>query len=74
MSLMCDITQFVVSSPTTEITAAHLVQLFMADVVLSFGIVSIVVIDNVSSFKGVFIKICTKLDVTYWCLSRGNHK
>ena len=74
MNSMCDITQFVVSSPTTDITAAHLAQLFMADVVLTFGMCSVVVIDDGSSFKGVFIQMCRTLDITHWVLSRGNHK
>ena len=60
--------------PLQWTTAAHLAQLFMANIVLSFEMVSVVVIDDGSSFKGVFIKMCTKLGVTYWCLSRGNHK
>ena len=51
MKSMCDITQFLVSSPTTDIADAHLAQLFMADVVLSLGICSVVVIDDGSSFK-----------------------
>ena len=32
LNSMCDITTFVVSSPASDIIAAHLAQLFMADV------------------------------------------
>ena len=74
MNSMCDISQFIISSPTTDITAAHLAQLFMADVILSFGMCSVVVIDDGSSFETVFKLMCEALGITYWCLSRGNHR
>ena len=51
MNSMCDISQFVISSPTTNITAAHLAKLFMVEFVLSFDMCSVMVIDNGSSFK-----------------------
>ena len=65
MNSMCDISQFVVSSATTDITAAHLAQLFIMDVILSFGMCSVVVVDNGSSFKQLFKLICEALDITY---------
>ena len=71
---MCDISQFIVSSPITDITAAHLGQFLMADVIFAFGMCSVVVIDDGISFTGVFILMCTKLGITYWCLSQGNHR
>ena len=74
MNSMCDISQFVVSSATTDITAANLAQLFMKDVVLSFGMCSVVVVDDGSTFKHVFKLMCNALSITYWCLSRGNHR
>ena len=74
LNSMRDITQFVVSSVTSDISLTALAQLFMSDVVLTFSICSVVVIDNGSIFKGVFITMCSKLDLTYWCLSRGNHR
>ena len=68
---MCDISPFLLSSPTVDITVAHLAQLFMSDVIMIFGmcLVMVVVIDDGSSFKGVFIGMCEVLDLTYWCLS-----
>ena len=54
MNSMCNITQFLVSSPTVDISAAYLAQLFMVDVVLTSGMCSIVVVDDGSSFKGLF--------------------
>ena len=74
MNSMCDISQFVVSSPTTGITAARLAQLLMKDVVLSFGMCSVIVIDYGSSFMQAFKLMCEALAITYWCLSRGNHR
>ena len=74
LNSMDDISQFIISSPTTDITAVHLGKLFMAEVIFAYGMCSVVVIDDGSSFKGVFILMCTKLGITYWCLSRGNHR
>ena len=74
MNSMYDITQFIVSSPTFDITAAHLAQFFCVDVIFSFGMCSVVVIDDGSSFKYVFMDMCKKLGLTYWVLSRGNHR
>ena len=51
----------------------HLTQLFTSKV-FSFGMCSIVVIDDGSSFKGVFVAMCNALDLTYWCFSRVNHR
>jgi len=49
MNTMCDLTQFVVSSIIENPTAESLAQLFMEDVVLTFGMVA-VVIDDRSKF------------------------
>ena len=61
------------SSPTHDITGAYLAQFLIVNVVLSFGILSIFVIDNGSLFKGLFVAMCGALDLAYWCLSRGKH-
>lgn len=74
MNAMCDITQFVVSSLTVDISVASLAQLFVANIILSFGMCSAVVIDDVSTFKGAFISICIVLDIRQWCLARGNYR
>ena len=65
LNSMCDLTQFNVSSVANFILAETLEQLFMADVLLTFGMCSIVVIGNGSTFKGVFITMCTKLKMNY---------
>ena len=35
---------------------------------------SVVVLDDVSSFKGLFMEIYKALDLIYWCLSQRNHR
>ena len=46
----------------------------MSEVVLTFGMCSVVAIDDGSTFKSVFILMCTTLKINFWCLSRGNHR
>ena len=74
MNCMCNLTQFVISSVTTSIDDGTLAQIFMADVVLSFGVCSIVVIKDGSTLKSFFISMCEALKIHYWCLSWGNHR
>ena len=74
LNCMDDLTQFVVSSPTYDVTAHNLAQLFMSDVILSFGMCAVVVVDEGSNFKSVFVDMCTALNITCWTLARGNHK
>ena len=74
MSSMCDLTQFIVSSPTPDIDTALLAQFFVFDVIMTFGMCSVVVIDDGSTFKSVFIKIYISFNINHWCLSCGNHK
>lgn len=74
LNSLCDLTQFAISSVTYNITALELSQLFMSDVVLSFGMCAVVVVDAGSTFKGIFEEMCKILDITYWVLARGNHK
>ena len=62
---ICDLTQFVVSSTTEIIDAKTLAQLFMSEVVLTFVIFSIVMIDDGSTFKSVFISMCDALNIHY---------
>ena len=71
---MRDLMQFVVSTITTEKHAKHLAKLFMENVVLSFGMVAILVVDVNSQFKSVFKDMCTALGIIYWNIARGNHR
>ena len=74
LNAMCDITQFAITMPTYQINAATMATLFMENVVLTFGMCAVVVIDDGSPFKGVFKEFCDILGMKYWCLARGNHK
>jgi hypothetical protein len=74
LNSMCDLSQFVVSSVTKDITARGLADLYMAEVILKYGISAVIVIDDGSPFKGMFSDMCKILNVTLWPLSRGNHK
>ena len=74
LNCMCALTQFIVSSITTNTDSCTLAQVFMSEVVLTFGMCSMVVIDDGSTFKSVFILMCTALKINFWYLSRGNHR
>ena len=70
---MCELTQFIVSSVAKDTNAGSLAQIFMSDVVLTFGTCLVFVIDDGRSFKSTFILMCDALKINYWCLLRGNH-
>ena len=74
LNSLCELTQFVVSTPTFDITAATLEKLFMEEVLLTFGKCAVFVVDDGKNFKGIFKEMCEHLKSTYWCISRGNHK
>ena len=74
LNSMCDLTQFVVSSITENPTAESLAQIFMEDVVLTFGMVAVVVVDADSKFLREFEQMCIALKMVFWPLARGNHK
>jgi len=62
---MCDNTQFTAAPPIFNTTAAYLATQFMEHVVLTFGMYTIIVIDNGSSFKGIFKEMCDILHIKY---------
>ena len=62
---MCELTQFVVSLSTNSIDASTLAQLFMYEVVQTFGMCSVMVIDDGSTFESVFISMCVVLSIQY---------
>ena len=74
MNTLCDLTQFIISTPTFNITAVHLAKLFMENVFLTFGTCAVIVVDDGSNFKGTFSEMCSSLNITLWCIARGNHK
>ena len=71
---MRDLTQFVVSTITTETHVEHLAKLFMKNVVILFGVVVILIVDANSQFKSVFKDVCLSLGIVYCPLACGNHK
>ena len=74
MNSICDLTQFIVSSSALDIGAAFLVQLYVSDMVVNFRMCNVVLIDDFSAFKIVFVGLCTSLYINHWCLSRGDHR
>ena len=74
MKSMYYLTQFVVSNITMETHAEQLSKLFMENVVLSFIMVAVFVVDTKSRFKSVFKDMCAALGIIYWPLELGNHK
>ena len=74
MNRMCDLTQFVISILVDDARSEILAKLFMEQVVLSFGMVAVVVVDADSKFLHLFQEMCSKLDFLLWPLARGNHK
>ena len=71
---MCDLTQFVVSTITTETHAEHLAKKFMENIVLSFSMVATPVVDYGIRFKRIFKDMCAFLVIIYWLISHGDHK
>ena len=74
MNAMSYVTQFFVSTVTTETHAEHPTKILMNNFVLSFGMVAIPVVDTRICFKSVFKGMCAALGIVYWNLSCGNHK
>jgi len=70
----CDITQFMVATPTFNTTATYLATQFMEHVVLTFGMCAVVVINDGSPFKSTFKELCNILRIKYWVLAHANHK
>ena len=71
---MCDLMHFVVSTPTKNTTAENVVELFMEEVLLNFGMCAVIVIDDGSTLKCNSQKIHEALKITDWWISRENHK
>ena len=74
LNCMCNLTQCSVSSLLHDPTTAVLAEVFMQEVVLSFGVVAVVVVDADNKFCGTFEEACNTLKITFWTLARVNHK
>ena len=62
---MYDLSQFIVSSITTSTEVKILAQIFMSDVIMIFGMCSVVVIDSGSPSKCVFVTMGVVLKLNY---------
>ena len=74
LNAMCNLTQFVILILVSDITSANLAQIYMGQVVLSFGVSAVIVVDDGSTFKGTFRAIYEALKLTFWFLSKNNHQ
>ena len=54
MNAMCDQTGFVLVNATNHITAGNLARIFLQEVLLKIGLCGLVVVDDGSTFKGIF--------------------
>ena len=71
---MCDLTQFFVSTITTETHAENLARILMENVIFLFGMVAIIFVDTNSWFNKFFKYMCTALGIIYWHLALRNEK
>ena len=71
---MCDLTQFVISTIVKNPNSLELAKCFMEQVLLSYGMCSVVAVDADSKFKSVFEEMCKQLKIMFWPIARGNHK
>ena len=68
MNVMYNLTKFVVSTPTYNITTENLEKLFMEEVFLNFGTCAVIVIDDGSNFRGNYQTMRKALKIPYWCI------
>jgi hypothetical protein len=74
LNAMCDLTGFVLVSATSNITAHDLARLFVQNVLLKIGFCGVVVVDDGSTFKGLFKAVCLLLNISFHVAAKGNHK
>ena len=74
MNLMCDLTQFVISSIVHNINAEIFAKTFMEDISLSFGMTELIVLDADIKFRSIFEDMCKAFKIYLCPLARGNHK
>jgi hypothetical protein len=74
LSSMCDLTQFVVSVPTSDIHAHKLARILFQDILLKVGMCGLIVGDVGSTFFSVFSDACALLGIRLRAASCYNHK
>ena len=65
LNCMSDLTQFIISCILTETNASALSKIFMAEVVLNFGMVAMVVVDANIRFCSMFEAMCKMPKLTF---------
>ena len=71
---MCDMRQFVVVVPVPDETSATLVDYFVQHVLMKFGMCYLIVLDDGTPFKEVFVAMWHSLHLNYEVLAKRNHK
>ena len=71
---MYDITQFVVYVPVPDCTSTIISKFVMQNVMLKFGLCSLVILDVGAPFKRVFTSMCDVLHLQYDIVAKRNHK
>jgi hypothetical protein len=74
LNSMCDMTQFVLITPSPVIPASALASVFMQEVLLKIGFCVMVVVDDGSTFKGLFREMCAILKIRFHTFALGNHQ
>ena len=65
---------FVVVVPVLDDSSATLASYFMQNVIMKLGLYHLIVLDDGTPFKGVFIAICQALNINYDILAKRSHK
>jgi hypothetical protein len=71
---MCDMTQFVISTPAIGITAHELSTVFMQEVLVKVGFCIMVVVYDGNNFKGLFKEMCDIIKLRLHVIAKGNHQ
>jgi hypothetical protein len=74
LNAMCNLTGFVLVPATSNITAHNLARRFAQDVLLKIGFCGVVVVDDGSTFKGLFKTVCLMLGLSFHVAAKDNHK
>ena len=74
LNAMCDMTQFVVSTPVKCLVAAHIARAFMEGVLLKVGLCVVVVVDEGREFCSLFRDMCRLLNIKCHVVAKRNHK
>ena len=74
MNSMCNLTGFVITNATSNITAQDLSRLLVQEVLLKVGFCGLIVVEDGSTFKGLFCTVCNILNIDIHVAARGNHQ